>query len=211
LPILIGQIMNETLFYNSVRKVFFKGKISTGAFNTIQKILSECRERKVYDYRHIAYILATGYYESYHATKNPNWDPIREGWAKTNQGAIAAVKSLYNKGGIPVDYAIPKSNGLSYYGRGWVQLTWEQNYIEAGRLYGINLHKNPDLALDRNIAALLLVGGMAEGWFTGVSLSDYITTQNTDFLNARRVVNGKDRAKLISDYAHNFYNAMIQL
>jgi len=203
--------MNEQLFYASVRKDFFKGKISTGAFDTLKTILEECRSRKVYDYRHIAYILATAYHESYHSRLNPDWNPVREGFASTNQGAIEAVTALYKAGKIKKNYALPNKKSISHYGRGWVQITLEDNYRRVGDYYGIDLADNPDLALQRPIAALLLVGGMMEGWYTGKKLSDYITPLNTDFISSRRVVNGKDRASLIAGYALKFYNTMIQL
>jgi len=203
--------MNEYLFYASVRESFFKGHISPGAFDTMQTILKECRDRKVYDYRYQAYILATAWHEAFHYTKNPDWNPVREHFAKTNEEAIRKVTAEYNAGRIPDNYAKPAKNGNSYYGRGWPQLTWERNYKAASRLYGVDFHGNPDLVLQRPYAALLLVGGMVEGWYTSVSLSDFITTQKTDFVNARRVVNGLNKAKEIAVTAKKFYNAMIQL
>jgi hypothetical protein len=40
-----------------------------------------------------------------------------------------------------------------YYGRGFVQLTWESNYRRVGDVLGVDLVGNPDLALDPRIAA----------------------------------------------------------
>jgi len=203
--------MNEYAFYGEVRSKLFRGKLSTGAYNTIKEILEECRERKVYDYRHQAYILSTCYWESYSYAKNPDWNPVREGFATTNQGAINAVTALYKAGKVKSNYALPQSNGKSYYGRGYTQISLPDNYKQAGDYYGIPLYDNPDLALQRPIATLLLVGGIMEGWWTGKKLTDYITTTNTDFLGARRTVNGTDKAKEIEKIAMIFYSAMILL
>src|SRR5208282_5987635 len=89
-----------------------------------------------------------------------------------------------------------------YYGRGLVQLTWWANYARAdARLHDLgaldpdqDLEMTPDLALDPNIAAAILIFGMTEGWFTDRKLSDYFTATTTDFIQARRIVNGLDRA-----------------
>lgn len=90
-----------------------------------------------------------------------------------------------------------------WYGRGFVQLTWKENYQRAQRELGIGtmLTDNPDNALEPGIAASILVEGMAEGWFTGKKLSDYITLQKSDFVNARRIVNGTDKATEIASLA----------
>ena len=45
---------------------------------------------------------------------------------------------------------------------------------------------------------------MKEGWFTGKKLSNYITLQKSDFLNARRIVNGMDKAKEIEALAKQY-------
>ena len=47
---------------------------------------------------------------------------------------------------------------------------------------------------------------MKEGTFTGVGLDRYINGQGTDFNNARRIVNGTDRAGMIGDIASNISN-----
>lgn len=111
-----------------------------------------------------------------------------------------------------------------FYGRGYVQLTWEKNYQqmterlrEVGTLDETqSLVSEPDLARDPSVAFVAMVLGMREGLFTGVSLGTYITdTENaitadppeapkTDYVNARRVVNGVDQAERIAAYATQF-------
>src|ERR1035437_5975070 len=77
-----------------------------------------------------------------------------------------------------------------FIGRGFVQLTWRANYEKAGALIGVDLVAHPELALQPDIAAKILVLGMQQGWFTGHKLADYINDSICDFVNARRIVNG---------------------
>lgn len=97
-----------------------------------------------------------------------------------------------------------------YYGRGYVQLTWLDNYKaqDAKLELGGQLVATPDLALDPDLALKILWGGMVDGDFTGKKLADYFTTDETDFYNARRIVNGTDCASTIAKYAELFLNAI---
>jgi hypothetical protein len=45
---------------------------------------------------------------------------------------------------------------------------------------------------------------MRAGAFTGKKLSDYISASKCDYTNARRIINGVDRADLIAGYAAKF-------
>lgn len=40
-----------------------------------------------------------------------------------------------------------------YYGRGYIQLTWDYNYLSAGQFAGIDLVTNPDKAMEPRTAA----------------------------------------------------------
>jgi predicted chitinase len=88
-------------------------------------------------------------------------------------------------------------------GRGFVQLTWLSNYEHAGEKLGVDLIQFPEKALDYDTAAQIMFAGMTQGWFTGKKLSDYIGP-NADYVNARRIINGTDRAAKIADHARNF-------
>jgi predicted chitinase len=96
-------------------------------------------------------------------------------------------------------------DGYLYRGRGYVQITGRANYAKAGVALGLDLVRNPDLALQPTVAAQILVRGCSEGWFTGKKLADYLPG---DYVEARRVVNGKDRADLIAGYARNYEAAL---
>lgn len=105
-------------------------------------------------------------------------------------------------------YGVPgRNNGQIAYGRGDVQLTWDDGYEKADRELGLNgaLIANYDLALDPEISARIIVRGMAAGWFTGKSLATYLPAEGSatreQFTMARRIVNGTDKAELIAGYA----------
>lgn len=54
-------------------------------------------------------------------------------------------------------------------------------------------------------AAQILIVGSMDGWFTTKSLNDYIDEGTFDeFKQARRVINGMDKASLIAGYAVKF-------
>lgn len=72
-----------------------------------------------------------------------------------------------------------------------------------GDIFEIDLINNPDLALSPNISAQILVYGMMNGSFTTAPLSRYNNSSKIDFINARRVVNGLDKAYEIAEYATN--------
>lgn len=126
----------------------------------------------------LAYVLATTEWET-----NKTFQPVKEAYW------------------LSEDWRKKNLRYYPWYGRGFVQLTWEDNYIKASKKLGVNLTRNPDDVMKPDISAKILVQGMKEGWFTGKKLSDYITLQKSDFTNARRIVNGTDKAKQIADLA----------
>ena len=72
------------------------------------------------------------------------------------------------------------------------------------QLLGVDLVKNPDLAKDPNIALFVLVHGFKTGAFTGKKLSDYVNASKKDFVNARRCINGTDKAQHIANLANRY-------
>jgi putative chitinase len=98
--------------------------------------------------------------------------------------------------------------GYLYRGRGYVQLTGYDNYLRFSQVLHIDLVSNPDRALEPGIAYQIMSIGMARGLFTGKPLSAYVNGSRTDFLNARRVINGLDKASLIAAQATEFLLAI---
>ena len=134
------------------------------------------------DARWLAYMLATAKWETAHTMK-----PIEE----------------IGKGrGRP--YGVPTVDGRVFYGRGYVQLTWATNYAKMATLTGADLVGHPELAVEPKIAALILFEGMKGGLFTGVGLPRYFSDAVDDPVNARRIINGTDRAEDIAAIHHAF-------
>lgn len=150
------------------------------------RILAACDRHKVSPQQR-AYILATAWWET-----NRTMLPVREGYYLGTR-AEAFRRSL---------------RYWPWYGRGFVQLTWEANYRKAGPLVGADLIADPDRAMDPEIAAEILVRGSMEGWFTGKSLRAYIDAGRCDYVEARRVINGLDCARQIAALADEFEDAL---
>ena len=133
----------------------------------------------------LAYLLATAYHETAHTMK-----PIKE------QGSDKYLKS---------------KKYYPYIGRGYAQITWKENYEKVSKLLNIDCVKKPDLLLNPEYAVPAIIAGMKDGWFTGKKLSDYITLQRSDFKNARRIINGMDKADLIAGYAKQYDKALLEI
>lgn len=133
------------------------------------------------------------------------------GWLETNQ-TMQPVREAYWK-----DEAWRKANLRYYpwYGRGYVQLTWEDNYrkADAELNLGGTLVAKPDRAMEPGIAAEIMVSGMAHGWFTTKKLGDYLPTTGLgtrdQHKQARRIINGTDRWDDLATYAMGFQEALV--
>lgn len=108
------------------------------------------------------------------------------------------------------------SGGIRFRGRGYVGISHDFNYKYWGSRLGINLYRNVALATDPKYAVQILVLGMRDGTYTGITseaelipgggrkLSDFINGSKTNFVQARRIVNGLDRAEEVAGYARKF-------
>lgn len=195
-------------FFDGVRGQVFGGKLTTGQVDGLNRIISYARKYS-FSRLHLAYVLATAAHET------AFWmQPIREGarrygTAYTDAQSRRAVASAVAKGIIRKNYALPGKNGQSYYGRGLVQITHEENYAKQGELLGLDLVGNPDLTLTWEVALPITFVGMARGMFRkGYSL-DMIQSE-ADFLAARNIINGDARTigPAVAGYAKSFYAAL---
>lgn len=179
--------MDRAIFFASVRARLFGGALTQPQTDGLNLILDECAARGVVDRRCVAYVLATAYHET-----GRRMQPVRE----IGRGRGRA-------------YGAPDPRtGHVYDGRGYVQITWKANYQRLGARLGLDLVADPDRALDPTIAAAILVLGMKEGLFTGHALSDVFRADKADWIGARRIVNGLDRAAEIAAYARAFDAAL---
>jgi len=181
-------IINRDNFFAVVRNNLFHGSLKQSQVNGMTAILDEWEKNySNNDDRFLAYMLATTFHET--AT---TMQPIEE----------------YGKGaGRPYGKPDPVT-GKVYYGRGFVQLTWKENYTKFAKLLGADLVNAPELALDLTNATKVMFVGMTKGLFTGKKLGDYFAGTTEDWVNARRIINGVDRAALIAGYGKTFYGAI---
>lgn len=194
---------NPAAFFDALRADNLLGPVLTQEeVSGCEAILKACAG--VYPTSWAAYALATAYHEV-----AGTMQPIRE------RGGEAYLRRMYDIEGERPEKARELGNtaagdGIRYSGRGYVQLTGKANYELAGTKLGYPLVTEPDLALDPDVAARILVIGMRDGWFTGKTLREFIPAEpgRQHFINARRVVNGQDRADLIAGYAVEFLAAL---
>lgn len=101
----------------------------------------------------------------------------------------------------------------SYFGRGYVQLTWWYNYAMAGITIGRNfdLVYNPELANDPDIAYKVMADGMITGrhYANGKRIQNYIYGTTADYVGARAIVNVYDLQPTIVEAAQVFEAALM--
>lgn len=160
------------------------------ATQSVPLILSECNNCGISDRAQIAYILATTEHESH------------LGQWMTEIASGSAYEGRRDLGNTQ------PGDGKRYKGRGYTQVTGRTNYKRWSDKLGIDLVANPEQAGQPEIAAKIMVRAMKEGSFTGVGLDKYISGSKRDFRNARRIINGLDRADQIANIAQRYYSAI---
>ncbi len=200
----VGDELCDSEFYDFIQaadEAF--GPLSDEQLENIKTIIDTFIRLGDGDVNKLAYILTTVRHES-------GFYSIREQtrfWAgETNISDELARSRLGNARYARVDPV----TGQAYYGRGFVQLTWKDNYETMSAWLSneynreIDLVNNPDLMLTNpEYAAAATVYGMMEGSYAGDGngLDYYINSENTnnpDFVGARYTVNVQDKAHEIA-------------
>lgn len=174
--------MQADKLFESLRKI--NGSLSQIQVDSVNAILEACNKHSVTDLNQVSYILATAYHEV-------RLKPVRE--IGLGHGKAYGLANT--------------STHQVYYGRGFCQLTWLSDYQTFSKLLNTDLVNNPDLAMQPDYAAEIIVVGMKNGLFTGKKLSNYFTGVTNDPVNARRIVNGIDKAELIAGYYKTILNS----
>jgi hypothetical protein len=191
--------MNKQVFFDEIRHSLFSDRITQNQIDGLNFKLTAWEKSGLTDIRWLAYMLATSYHET-----AKTMQPIEE-YGK-GRGKPYGQKLRHDR----KPYTFPDK---LYYGRGDVQLTWYENYEAMGKLLGIPLLEQPELALKPDISAQIMIEGMTRGKsnrgdFTGASLENYFNATKDDPVHARRIINGLDKANLIAGYHDKFLTAI---
>lgn len=176
--------------------------------------------------RYVAYMLATVKHETAHTYHPIHEYGTRQYFIKRYGGQTRKGKELGND---------TPEEGYDYAGKGYPQTTGESNYEKAeraireqypevveafeartGRKFDLtvgdqpNDKQDPQNMLDPQIAYVTMSYGMRTGMFTGKKFSDYINDLETNYLRARRIINGNDKAALIASYARDFEKVLLK-
>ncbi len=183
--------IDRAAFFSGYRDAF--GKLTHPQVVGIDLLLGFIEADPLPDVRWIAYLLATIKHEC-----ADTWMPIDE------KGGASYFRKYDGRADLG---NTQPGDGARYHGRGYVQLTGRKNYAKMGGLLGTDLIGNPDLAKVPLTAYQIACVGMAKGLFTGKGLMDYLGAQ-TDWVNARRIINGTDKAKVIAGYAETLFRSL---
>lgn len=196
-------MINRKSFFETTNLSLFGGKLARGQMDGMAGMIDVWEAKYAQnDDRWLAYMLATVHHET-----DRTFKPIRE------YGGPKYFTKMYDVTGARPTLAKKMGNtspgdGPRYCGRGFVQLTWKTNYKAMSAVCGVDLVAEPDRAMELPIATQVMFHGMIKGTFTGKKLADYFIGDRQDWVNARRIINGLDKANLISDYARRYYGAI---
>jgi putative chitinase len=207
--------MNRAAFFAAVRASMFGGYFEQTQVDGIDAILNEWEAEGLTDPRWLAYMLATAYHET-----GKKFQAISENLNYSANGLVATFPRYFTLQ-VAANYARQpekianrayanrmgngdeaSGDGWKFRGRGLCQITGRDNY----RLFGIE--NDPDKALQLPVAVKIMTNGMTKGSFTTKKLSDYFHGDTADWVNARRIINGVDRANDIAGYGKKFLTAI---
>jgi len=190
------QPIDRKTFFDLYR-LSFRRPLMQSQVDGIEELLGFMEgDAQLKDIRRAAYMLATVRHECADV-----WRPItefgRRSYFDKYEPGTRIGKRLGNT---------QPGDGYRYRGRGYVQITGRANYLRVGRAIGLRdeLVEHPEKALLPGVAYCIISTGMSKGLFTGRRFGHYITARLADYRNARRIVNGLDKANLIADYALDF-------
>jgi hypothetical protein len=202
----MASTINRPFFFDHVRNALFGGKLRQSQVDGLNFILDTWeRDYPDSDDRWLAYALATTHHET-----DMKMQPINE------YGGNKYFFDRYDPEGTHPDIARRLGNtqpgdGVRFHGRGFVQLTGRANYTGMQRQFTIDLiasDANADRVLRPPLAADIMFYGMESGVFTGKKFSDYFNATTEDWVNARRIINGTDKANTIAGFGRAYYAAI---
>lgn len=205
--------MNRSAFFASVKTSLFQGRLGTKQVEGMDLLLdTQQRYFPKMPEDELAVVLATVYHET-----GATMQPIKE------RGGDAYFTRMYDIRGSRPKKAIELGNvnpgdGKKFPGMGFVQSTGRGNARKARGIIkemlgeDVDFEKNPTKLMDPRYSSILTFYGMVHGTYTGKKLSDYIDGDGEEdpgeFVNSRRIINGRDRAQMIAGYARDFLAAL---
>jgi hypothetical protein len=173
----------------AVRKIQNTEYKASKFIESLKKVLYLIKnDSQISDLREAAYLLGTAYAESSYSLQRWESDFICTGIGVPygSSGPCSKATNYYRstKGGKKNYYTLGlDSKGQCFFGRGLIQLTGKENYEIYGKLIGVNLLSNGDLALDPINAYKI-----ASVYMRGAKTFKYVLANNLK--KARQSVNG---------------------
>ena len=201
-------MINRKLTFDNIRKEF--GKLTVSQVQGFEATFDEwelwvSKKWVDADNRKLAYILATDWHEG-----GGTMQPVKE------VGGNAYYVKLYwtNQKKAKELGNLSAQDAIDFCGKGKPQITGRYNYTKMGKILGYPLDKNPNLMFNLKIATEVMFEGMLtgrslKGDFTGLHLGMFFNSKKNDPINARRIINGLDKAELIKSYHVKFLKCIV--
>ena len=200
---------NPAMFFDSVRTGILGPTLDAGEVSGCEAILAAMAGAPL---AQAAYALATAFLET-----ASTMQPVLEANWLSKDARERYFFRMYDPAGSRPHVAKRLGNtcsgdGVRFAGRGYVQITGRANYAKASDKLGVDLIAGPDKAMRPDIAAKIMRLGMERGWFTTRSFASYLPkagpAKRDQFVQARRIINGTDRAGDVAGFAMQFQNAL---
>lgn len=227
------ELRNPEAFWAAMRRMF-GGSISNDQKMGVDAILAAASHHPI---SWLAYELATAFHET-GGKMAPNRENMNYsvaglrgtfgrhrisdqqcrdlGRTKTRPADQQAIANIVYGGEFGRTYLgnVQPGDGWKYRGGGMCHNTGRRNAKKADDDMGLcgAYLANPDLILDIDIAAREMVTGMETGRYSGKNLARYLKNEresHANFMKARPIINGVDRADDVADYADKMQSAII--
>lgn len=183
--------LDKSKFFDAVRPIFPGGKMIESQVARLEPLLDRLTASGEYLPAAVAYILATAHWETDHFRTMTEYASGHDYEGRKDLGNTVS------------------SDGPRFRGRGYPMLTGRKNYVWGALVSGVDIVSDPARASDPVVSAELIVAGMIGGNFTGKRLGQYVTPFGVDFVGARAVVNGTDKAREIAAIASKYLLALL--
>lgn len=212
-----GKGIDRAAFYKAMKNEgLFGGKINQPQTEGLDAILNAWEAYRYTDLRWLAYAIATAYHET-----GQKMQPVSENLNYSAEGLLKTFPKYFTPAQAKAYARKPEAianrayasrygnrdessgDGWRYRGRGLPQITFRDNYAKFG------IEDDPDKALEMPMAVKIMFEGMVNGTFTGERLVDYFNAKETDWVNARKIINRLDKADEIAGYAKKIYRSLV--